>query len=190
MNNSIYRDFAIRLYMNPRYGTKMGPTRTNPFLFNGSISFPLGATKQYVDLADFDNLDRSFSQSDCAVLRPVIDQIARSELAYAGTNNADFLAGQVFELEPEKTYRSGFIAINMNTWKGWFVLGDDQGLIIDEAVRFRFCQNTSARGKSPDYLGTNFDLKSGVSAQTPAAPVPSPVADILKDLVKRQQHPN
>jgi len=187
MNNSIYRDFAIRLYMNPRYGTKMGPTRTNPFLFNGSISFLQGAEKQYVDLADFDNLDRSFSKTTAKDLLPLVDQIARADLGYDGTSNADFVAGQVFELKKEKDHRFGFVAVSMINWKGSFFLAEGDEMIICESVRFRFCQNSNARGKSPDYLGTNVDLKSSMAAPSSTEQQSEPTTDFLNRLQERAQ---
>lgn len=187
MNNSTYQDFAIRLYMNPRYGASMGPKRTNPFLFNGSISFLQGAEKQYVDLADFDNLERSFSKTHAKDLLPLVDQIARSYLAFDGTSNADFIAGQVFELKAEKEHRFGFVAINMTNWKGWFLLAEGDELIVCEAVRFRFCQNSNARGKSPDYLGTNVDLKSNAAAPLAEAQQSGLTTDFLKGLQERAQ---
>lgn len=186
MNNSTYQDFAIRLYMNPRYGASMGPKRTNPFLFNGSISFLLGAEKQYVDLADFDNLERSFSKTDAKVLLPLVDQISRSDLAFDGTSNADFVAGQVFELKTEKEHRFGFVVINMTNWKGSFFLAEGDVVIVCETVRFRFCQNSNARGKSPDYLATNVDLKSNAAAPMSAAQS-RPTTDFLKGLQERAQ---
>jgi hypothetical protein len=186
MTNSIYSNFAIRLYINQKYGRKTAPNRTNPFLYNGSVSFQANAPKLYVDLADFANISRSVPDPDGFGLPEHALNMAQQGLQYTACSDEDFLAGQVFELDSgSKRWKIGFVVMNCVTSKGIFFLVDETQLLARDQVVFRSCKDSKTNGTAPDLLGANYDLKTLSSTPKETAQPTLDATAMLKILAER-----
>jgi len=182
MVNSTYQLVTVRLYDNPYFGKKMGPTQTNPYVFNASIEFPNGAPRMHADLATFKDMEQSFNPGDYAELSAAVTKLATSELGYAPVHEQQFLAGQLFQLHP-KTHFCGVVALSMLTWKGLIFLSvDGNTMDLQQLLRFRFCPNTQAKGRAPNYIGANHGLNTSAPATQVPASTANDAAAILEKL--------
>lgn len=165
MNNTIYkpRKLTVRLYDNPKFGNSTGRSRTNTFVYNGSVELENG--RLHVDLAQIDHvLDACHTESQHM---PIILKGIAESLGYQVGQEADFLVGQLKFVEgEERTYLDGGMVLNTRSMALRIYMSDDESkLVFGESFSLTRCRSPKEGKRSPALMGSNFNF-----AATPVVP--------------------
>ena len=169
---------VVRLYENPKFGSRSGPKRTNRLVFNGSVEINEG--RIHVDVATVEHMAQAVdpqAQHIELVLRAMAKQ-----LTHAPHHETDVLVGQLKVVEPTN-YVEGGLVINLHTRELKVFLYNEGKLAFCEDLELSRCRTPRDGLKSPNYIATNYEL--GLPVAPPDEAAHSKAAAMLDQMNQR-----
>lgn len=172
---------VVRLYENPRFGSRSGPKRTNRLVFNGSVEVNEG--RIHVDVATVEHMAQAVD-SQAQHVSLILSEMAK-ELTHTPQQAADVLVGQLKVVEPTN-YVEGGLVMNLHTRELKVFLYDEGELAFCEELELSRCRTPRDGLKSPNYIATNYDLELPVAPPDEAARAK---ATAMLDQMKKLRNP-
>lgn len=168
MPNAIYHKIILRLWFNPRYGNKMGPNRTNPYVFNGSVEFPDLRSRFHVDLVDVQNYQLATSPKSMNLMGELIVGLC-TQMGWDVSETEDLYIGQVFEVvSKKKWFVNGAVLYSAQDQAAVVVFFDEElDITCREELTVSTCLGDKQGRKSPDLFGANFNLDEFEPSEKP-----------------------
>ncbi len=153
---------TIRLYDNPKFGTRSGPKRTNQLIFNGVVTLQEG--KIYVDLARPEQIEQAVDPKSPHMLVVLTEMASR----LAQTPQQDVLIGQLKMVKPTE-FLEGGVVLNLQTREVRVFLCDGEQLMFNEQLELIRCRKPRDGEDAPNYWATNHEFGPAVVAPDAAA---------------------
>lgn len=166
---------TIRLYDNPKFGSRSGPNRTNQLVFNCTAKLEEGTL--YVDLARPEQIEQAVDPNSphmSVVLKAMAAQLAQSP-------QQDVLVGQLKMVDPV-TYLDGGVVVNLQTRELRVFLYDQEQLVFHEQLELIRCRKPREDEKAPNFWATNHEF--GPAAVAPNAAAHAKAAAMLSQMNK------
>lgn len=172
---------VVRLYDNPKLGSRNGPRRKNQLVFNGKVD--INDDQLYVDLAPLEHIDQSTDPTAAHMSLLLSDMAA--ELAQSPQHLNDVLVGQIKEVKPT-CYFDGGIVLNLRTREVRAFLYDEGALAFYENLSMERCRTPRGGENSPNYLAANCNLGPAPARPDEAA---RSKATAMLDQMKKLRNP-